>query len=70
MNRARIDNNPCSVTESAEEAVARDRAGYLAKPQNPDEYLVFIQAAVWPEDSIDEEQAPGTIDKHALSCDD
>jgi metal-responsive CopG/Arc/MetJ family transcriptional regulator len=29
---------------------ARDRAGYLAKPQLPDEYLIFQEATAWPED--------------------
>jgi hypothetical protein len=29
---------------------ARDRAGYLAKPQLPYEYLIFQEATAWPED--------------------
>lgn len=30
--------------------VERDRQGYLAKPQQPDEYLPWAEIAAWPED--------------------
>ena len=28
----------------------RDRRGYLAQPQREDEYMPWVEAAVWPED--------------------
>jgi metal-responsive CopG/Arc/MetJ family transcriptional regulator len=28
----------------------QERRGYLAKPQDPDEYVVWEKEAVWPED--------------------
>ena len=32
------------------ELEARDRAGYLKHPQQPEEYQVWDEVAVWPED--------------------
>ena len=28
----------------------RDRCGYLAQPQREEEYMPWVEAAVWPED--------------------